>query len=79
MNWIQYVLQGFKSVVPRKINQTYAIKFIWQLTPVAVFIAAYYSRLEFLPSNDPYLMQLYDLKATEVVHEKVEEAKEAKE
>lgn len=73
MKWIQYVFDGFKSIVPRRKYQTYAVKFMWQMTPFTLLVAVYYSIFELLPENHPYLMRLYDLKAVEVP--KVEDAK----
>lgn len=60
---VQYIFDGLKSSIPRKTNTTYILKFLWQLTPIAVFMTLYYSNMGFMKENDPYLMQLYDLKA----------------
>ena len=72
MKWVQYVFDGFKSIVPRRKYQTYAVKFMWQMTPFTLLVAVYYSTFELLPENHPYLMRLYDLKAIEVEKLKAE-------
>lgn len=73
MKWVQYVFDGFRSIVPRRKYHTYAIKFMWQITPFTILIAIYYSMFELLPENHPYLLRLYDLKAVEVAKPKVED------
>lgn len=74
MKWVQYVFDGFKSIVPRRKYQTYAVKFMWQMTPFTILVAVYYSMFELLPENHPYLLRLYDLKAVEVPKPIVEDA-----
>ncbi len=63
MSWMQYIFEGLKGIVPRRQSATYAMRFIWQLTPLTIIGILYYSRMEYMEENDPYLMRLYDLKA----------------
>lgn len=59
---VQYIFEGLKAIVPRKLPANITLKFVWQLTPIAVLGSLYYASLEFMDENDPYLMELYDLK-----------------
>ena len=73
MKWVQNVFESFRSIVPRRKYHTYAIKFMWQMTPFTIVVAVYYSMFELLPENHPYLLKLYDLKAVQVQRPIVED------
>jgi hypothetical protein len=69
MGWVQYIFDGFKAAIPRQKSTTYGLRFLWQLTPVAVLATVYYTDMDFLEENDPYFMQVYDLRSVEMAKE----------
>lgn len=58
---IQKVFSFFKPVIPHTKATTYTLKFIYQMSPLGLIAVFYYSYLEGLDSNNPYLLKLYDL------------------
>jgi len=67
MNWVQYIFDGFKATVARRKTTTYGLRFVWQLTPITILAVMYYTNIDFMEEDDPYLVRLYDLKTVNII------------
>lgn len=62
MSLVQRLIERVKVIVPNRRVANLGLRFVWQMLPITMLVSLYYTSIEFLPQNDAFYLDLYDLK-----------------